>query len=62
MRMKGTVVNKELQTVVDWVDYYRGEFHLPVAERGGYVCFHCCRPWSPPRWPRLRSEARLSAR
>ncbi|KZM74560.1 hypothetical protein [Nocardia terpenica] len=30
-------MNKELQTVVDWVDYYRGEFHLPVAERGGYA-------------------------
>ncbi|MBF6059814.1 hypothetical protein IU500_01165 [Nocardia terpenica] len=30
-------MNKELQTVVDWDDHYRSEFHLPVAERGGYV-------------------------
>ncbi|MBF6327606.1 hypothetical protein [Nocardia transvalensis] len=28
---------EEVETVVDWVEYYRHQFHLPVEERGGYV-------------------------
>ncbi|MEV5837514.1 hypothetical protein [Nocardia sp. NPDC052112] len=27
----------ELESVVDWADYYRQQFHLPAEERGGYV-------------------------
>ncbi|WP_433757305.1 hypothetical protein [Nocardia sp. CA-135398] len=28
---------EELESVVDWADYYRRQFHLPAEERGGYV-------------------------
>lgn len=28
---------EELESVVDWADYYRQQFHLPAEERGGYV-------------------------
>lgn len=28
---------EELESVSNWVGYYRGQFQLPVEERGGYV-------------------------
>ncbi|MET8877461.1 hypothetical protein [Nocardia sp. NPDC004604] len=52
---------EEVRTVLDWVAYYRQQFHLPAEERGGYVMLPVTNAVGIVHVPKLFAEKLLAA-